>query len=188
MSLDRLKLTPKPVNGEAVRVVFFRGEHYVAPVRSKGAVRRHTWRYPPRPSSGRPNDESDFTGVRNGSMVALYWYRPGKGSAIWIAKCDCGNYEIRRPALWSQDAGAWSGRDRCEFCRDRSVATKSVDLRCPSHINRRARFQKWVGSMLRLGLTRAEIIRIMQIGQAGNGFLTTGKSVDEIRAELRLHR
>jgi len=42
--------------------------------------------------------------------------------------------------------------------------------------------------MLRLGLTRAEIIRIMQIGQAGNGFLTTGKSVDEIRAELRLHR
>lgn len=41
--------------------------------------------------------------------------------------------------------------------------------------------------MLMLGITHDEIIRIMQIGQAGKGFLTTGKSAEEIRAELRLH-
>lgn len=184
MSMDKLKFSPQPVDRLAARVVFGEAEYYVAPERKVG-LRQHTWRYPPDVIGEPPPGEKDFAGLRNGLMVAQYWYRPGKRAAVWIVRCDCSNYEARIPEFWDSCAGKWAGRDRCEHCRDMAVATRCIDLRSPSHIKREARFDRWTRSLLSLGLSHQEVISIMLATQAGFNIQTKGKTAGQIRMELQ---
>ncbi|MFC3816540.1 hypothetical protein [Lysobacter sp. GCM10012299] len=178
--ISRLVRNATPVNKDAARVAFFRGERFSPPSCGVGAA-THTWRYPPDVVGVMPVWDRDWKGYRFGRMTALYWYRPGrgKGPSVWIARCDCGNYEARRPERWHSDVPTrWRGNDACAACRDVDFATgKALKT---SRDTRKDRLNEWHQRMLRLGLDTAEVIAVMQAGDVD----TAGKDADQIRAEL----
>ena len=128
--MDRLKSSfpsllehKKPVDKAAVRVGFFKGEHFDVSFPEHMIIR--TMDTPPKCKT-RPVSAKDYTGMRHGRMTAISWFRPSRngGKTVWIARCDCGKYEFRRPARWASHPSPDDDPDRCEHCRRRDVIKK----------------------------------------------------------------
>lgn len=171
----RLASHNRPVDRAAVVVGFFGGEHFEARfdfVRPKG---RTTFGNLPRMPE-RPASAADYAGFRRGRMTACGWFRPSKseGATLWICRCDCGAYELRRPGTWSSKP--YPG-DMCEICQ-----RSEEMLRGPSSRSRTLdRLATWIDRMRAVGLTDEEII---QLRAPGVNIDTKGRGVSEIRASL----
>ena len=164
---------PEPVNRQSVVVGFFRGEHFDVEFTSERPKRRLTLEAPPYPRE-RPVQAVDYTGLRNGRMTAFAWQRPSNsgGRTVWVARCDCGRYEFRRPGSWAVHGNS---NDMCEICEREAemLAGPSSKKLAPE------RLMKWVNKLRAIGLSDDEIT-LVRLGDIE----TSGKSAAQIRADL----
>lgn len=174
--MKELLTHPAPVDRQAARVGFFRGEHFDVEFTRQRPKRRVTMMAPPlRPP--RPMSAVDYTGLRRGRVAAVFWFRQtadGEGS-VWVVRCDCGAYEFRKkPGRWRKQPNPL---DMCEICeREREM------LRGPSSKKRSGlRVLRWVEQMRRLGLSDHEITAVRMSGDIETGH----RSAAEIRRQLR---
>ena len=172
-----LKLAPRPIDKRSARVAFFQGDHF-QPAKPADGSRRTTWRVMPPVIGQMPSGEQDFAGMRNGRMTAVCWYRPQKKASIWLCRCDCGNFEARRPGMWDADLPSrWGGNDACTACRNTDAAIGRAPKR--SRETTSLRRDRWIAGLLALGLSVHEIAAVMQ----GNTE-THGLSAEQIRQQL----
>lgn len=176
-STERLKLSPLPVDRVAARVAFGKGEHFTPEFPEHHAFR--TMKLPPkRPQM--PSDATDYAGLRHGHMTALFWFSPAskrRSGTIWVARCDCGNYELRRPGTWGNRPSPTDDPDRCEECRRTDVSLRGGSSKSKAG----DRVLKWAKDMMALGLTADEICQI----RATDNIETKDKTAAEIREALR---
>ena len=168
---------PKPVDGTAARVGFFRGEHFDVEFTEDRPKRRLTMDMPPR-CAALPALAFDFSGWRRGRMIAFRFFRLHRNgkSAIWVARCDCGRFEFRRPYKWLKHP---NDLDMCEVCeREREVLS---GYRFGSGERHQQRLLVWVAHQRRLGLTDAEIAAVRRLD-----LTVRGKSLEQIREEIKL--
>jgi hypothetical protein len=120
MSFPNFALYSTPVNKTAGRVKFGESEAWEPKFKDGN---RHTFDAPPKPI-GQPQDGAkDYTGIRRGRLVAAYWYETdSRKGPLWVCRCDCGKYELRRPRTWSKK----TEQDACKVCE----ATHRVTFGC----------------------------------------------------------
>lgn len=170
---EKLALHCKPVDKNALRVGFFRGEHFDVEFTEDRPKRRVTLDAPPTPRL-RPERATDYTGLRKGRMTAFAWHRAsgGVGATVWVARCDCGRFEFRRPGKWAANGNP---NDMCEVCE-----REAEMLRGPSSRKRHPeRLMKWAARLLRMGITEAELC-VLRAGDIP----THGRTTEEIRAAI----
>ena len=64
-----------------------------------------------------PTVVEDLRGTRRGSMIVIgYDRRVKRGDHAWIARCDCGIYEVRRGRAWRRGL-ANTTVDSCQWCK-----------------------------------------------------------------------
>ena len=171
-----LKLAPRPIDKRSARVAFFRGDHFQPAKRADGS--RQTWRVMPPVIGLMPIGEQDFTGMRNGRMTVICWYRPHKKACIWLCRCDCGNFEARRPGMWDADVPSrWRGNDACSVCRNTDAAIGRCAKR--SRETTSMRRDRWIARLFALGLSVHEIAAVIQTNAQ-----THGLSAEQIRQQL----
>jgi hypothetical protein len=177
--LVQLLTHPVPVNKLAVKVAFWKGDHFSPTFPEHHLVR--TIEIPPR-CSPRPKDAVDHTGLRHGRMTAISWFRRSKGkknkaiNAVWVARCDCGRYEFRRPGNWLNHPSPEIDPDRCEYCR----RIDTIKNKGNSKDKMPNRLMAWIRSMRAIGLTDEEIVQIRK----SEGINTKGCTAEKIRASL----
>lgn len=170
---------PLPINRLAAKVAFSKGDHFSPTFPEHHLVR--TMETPPR-CAPRPEDAADHTGIRHGWMTAMSWFRRSQGkknkarNAVWVARCDCGRYEFRRPGNWLNHPSPESDPDRCEYCRRTDVVKNSGNSKDKMPI----RLMAWVRSMRAVGLTDDEITQVRIAGV----IRTEGVTAEQIRAQL----
>lgn len=167
-----------PINRMAAKVAFYSGEHF-DPTFSEN---HHpiTMETPPK-RRPLPTEANDYTGLRHGRMTAFQYFRPSRKNravrAVWVARCDCGRYEFRRPGRWIKHPSPEFDPDRCEYCRRTDTIVrnggKSADQTRPQ------RLMAWVRSMRCLGFSDEEITQIRN-----SDIQTAGCTSDQIRAQL----
>lgn len=103
-----------PLDRMAARVVG-RGEHWAPDMKLSGDV----WGAPPKCKPVPPRID-DITGTRRGRMVIFgYWGARPKGGGHdhkWVARCDCGRYEVRVGSRFVKGVRQRTG-DACQYCR-----------------------------------------------------------------------
>lgn len=121
-AMDREKLlqNPLPIDRVTARVVRAKGEHW-----TPREVSKRSW--VSRPESLQPEQEvpavaGDYSGMRRGTFTLLRYHSSGKGThygSMWLGRCDCGEYELRRGRLWAKKLHK---HDCCNLCADRFFA------------------------------------------------------------------
>lgn len=176
---SRLEDHPYPIDFQAVRVGFFKGEHFDVEFTDKRPKRRLTMECPPKKPIP-PAGFRDHSGERNGRMVAMFWVgRTNNGeSSWWVVKCDCGRYELRKKlGKWHKKYG---GNDKCEVCEREKEMLRGNIAEQPKKNKKAERVLKWIEEMRCKGLSETEIKEIYLTG----GIETKGKNVGQIRASL----
>ena len=105
-----------PLNSDTAKAVSG-GANFEHAERDTGTIK--TWRTFPTleelPRKIKPqeiNKSDDLTGQRKGKMVIVCYVGSGSKTSLWLAKCECGIYEIRRGNTWRKN----KTDDRCTFC------------------------------------------------------------------------
>lgn len=90
------------------------------------------WKAPPLPTHRRPHNTPDYTGAKIGRMtiVSFHGYS-GKSNpvAVWLARCACGDYEVRRADTIKRNANP----DACCMPCQRAAAICSRDTTSKSY-------------------------------------------------------
>lgn len=108
MSIAKLIPGAAPVNRVASRVMR-KGEHW-APKRKPTAAHVIHGEVPPVPPQPLPKGSPDIAGLKRDRMRAMYYC----GNGRWVARCDCGRFEVRRGAAL---ANRKDEPDACIECR-----------------------------------------------------------------------
>ena len=151
-SLPYIQENTVPVNKLTARVAFFHGEHF-----EKAFPGNHFFLTMDTPPKKRimPDDADDFTGLRHGRMTAFQYFRASrkgkKKAVVWVARCDCGKYEFRRPGMWDKHQSPETDPDRCEYCR------RADTIGGNSKEKTDKRLSDWIRSMRMIGLSDDEI-------------------------------
>jgi hypothetical protein len=102
-----------PIDGNAAKVIFAKGEHYNP--KKKVLTADSDLPLPTRAiTKGMRNAEGfmDVTGVRNGLLTCLGL--SANTLSMWVVRCDCGKYSERsKKAMLNKE----NYMDRCEHCR-----------------------------------------------------------------------
>lgn len=113
-------LHDKPIDMNAVKVVFFKGVHF-NPTLSRDKGRHQRWYDNPPETIHPPIGVRNILGLTRGSMTITGYIKhvpmaKGKGlKHIWLARCSCGRYETRDGKNWY--SGYREGKeDMCHYC------------------------------------------------------------------------
>ncbi|RUR43375.1 hypothetical protein [Vreelandella populi] len=173
--ISRLDASFKPVDSTAVRVGYFRGEHFTVVFDERRPKYRLTMDTPPlRPKP--PARYKNFEGCRSGRLVAIFWWKKTRSgqASVWLVKCDCGRYEFRRQlSRWLKKVDS---NEMCEVCeREKEMLSQQKSSRKTSG----ERTLNWAHKLKALGLTDKEIshVRKLEID-------TKGLSAEQIRLNL----
>lgn len=112
-----------PLDRMAARVVS-KGEHWDRRISKKGGK---VWTVCPK-FKRLPHDVVDITGLRRGRMKIVGYFgrsKSGRTGQKWIARCDCGRFEVRNATAFKRGLETGHG-DACRYCRQ-EIAIKRHD-------------------------------------------------------------
>ena len=110
MSFPNFALHATPVDRVAARVSFGESEAWEP---KRGTPSNETFDFPPVALMARPNTAPDYSGFRRSRMTAARYHSGGKNGSVWLCRCDCGRYELRKVARWVKNA---DHTDCCNVC------------------------------------------------------------------------
>lgn len=122
MNPDKLAAHSAPVNSTAARVLYGKGAAWDV---KRKPTQFETYDAPPLPEMQQPAEAKDYSGFRRGRMVAFRFHGGKTGDRTWLARCDCGRYEIRRITRWVKKPEAY---DACAVCRAEHFVKHGVTL------------------------------------------------------------
>jgi hypothetical protein len=102
--------TSRPVNSTAANVLR-PGEHY----ETKKKITVLHWDAPPKIKEFHGPENENHTGKKFGRLTVFGYYGKVKDMGMWIVRCSCGKYTIRRSKAIKN---LKNDLDRCDFCRD----------------------------------------------------------------------
>ena len=122
MKPDRLAVHSAPINSTAARVLYGKGASWDV---KRKPTEHETFEAPPLPEMQAPAESKDYTGFRRGYMTAFRFHGGEAGARTWLARCDCGRYEIRRIVRWVKKPDVADG---CSVCRAEYFIKHGVTL------------------------------------------------------------
>ena len=122
MKFEKFSAHFVPVNSTAARVLYGKGQAWDV---KRKQTENETFDAPPLPAMQMPVDSKDYSGLRRGRMVAFRFHGGKPGDRTWLARCDCGRYEIRRIVRWVKKMDA---PDACGICRAEHYVKHGVSL------------------------------------------------------------
>lgn len=102
-----------PLDRQASVVRDGSGDLYEAPKSATQAF----WTAPPEPEGPLPPGVEDLSGRAFGQMrVIRYHKRNPKTGSLWLCRCVCGGYELRRGKIVRESGGKGDGGGCCHQC------------------------------------------------------------------------
>lgn len=86
------------------------------------------WDAPPVPIKPRPAGVEDLTGRKFGQLTAVRYHTNKKNSgSMWLVRCSCGDYELRRAAV-IKAGNVHGSAGRCRACDRVAQMREGVDF------------------------------------------------------------
>lgn len=174
--ISKLSASDRPVDSTALKVGFYRGEHFTVEFDSHRPKRRITLEMPPlRPKT--PVRFKNYEGVRSGRLTGVFWWKKTRSgqASVWLVKCDCGRYEFRKKlGRWLKKSNP---KDMCEICeREAEMISQQKSSRKTSG----ERTLKWASALHEMGFSSDEISFIRK-----NEISTKFLSAEQIRQSFQ---